>query len=194
MSGSSPVWSSPRPHDQCIYVFPGHVAPRVAVAVRPAPAQTRHGDFAIRDWLAMLSEDLKHSGPARETDREEPPETPGPSQPLSREVIDDVLLIADTLGRRPVRSDLQRRYSSGGLGTRNLSPAKSTSWRRANNSTGIGIREVDDAALADAVAEPVDPYVAFHDAEPCLAAVRCLLDVESASPEGLGHGRRRPLG
>ena len=32
------------------YVFPGHVAPRVAVAIRPAPAQTRHGDFAIRDW------------------------------------------------------------------------------------------------------------------------------------------------
>ena len=54
----------------------------------------------------MLPEDLKHSGPARETGREEPPETPGPSQLLSREVIDDVLLIADTLGRRPVRSVL----------------------------------------------------------------------------------------
>ena len=48
-------------------------------------------------------------------------------------------------------------------------------------------------APADAVAVPIDTYVVFHDAEPCLAAVRCRLNVETASPEGLGHGRHRPL-
>ena len=87
-------------------------------------------DFAIRDWPAMLPEDLKHSGPARETDREEPPETPGPSQPLSREVIDDVLLIADTLWRRPVPV---RTCSEGTL---QADSVRETSRRRSRSLRG----------------------------------------------------------